>query len=148
VKIAVWLMYAGAALSGVTLILGLATSGAYRAALHQANPKWDAALLTQRTHDYLLFVGVSGALYIGLWLIMARTNLAGRSWARMAASVLCALDTLALIQLLRTPSSLLSKILVIPTWLVGVGAIAALWQRASSAYIRTCEAALRSQRDA
>jgi hypothetical protein len=148
VKIAVWLMYAGAALAGVNLIIGLVTSGGERAVLHAANPKWDAALLTAKVHQYLVFVGVTWALAIGLWLIMARTNLAGRGWARMAASVLCALDTLTLIRFLTVPSSLLSKLLVIPMWLVGVGAIVALWQRSSSAYIRSCEAVLRSRRAA
>jgi hypothetical protein len=137
VRIAAWLMYAGAALAAVNLIAALLTSGSERAVLHAAHPKWSASTLTQEVHSYMLFVGVTWALAIGLWLIMARTNLAGRGWARMAASVLCALDTLTLIRFLTVPSSLLSKLLVIPMWLVGAGAIVALWQRPSSAWIRS-----------
>jgi hypothetical protein len=137
VRIATWLMYAGAVLSGVNLIAALLTSGSERAALHAANPAWDASLLTEKVREYMLYVGVTWALAIGLWLIMARTNLAGRGWARMAASVLCALDTLTLIRFLTLPSSALSKLLVIPMWLAGAGAIVALWQRPSSAWIRS-----------
>lgn len=137
VRIAVWLMYAGAVLAGVNLIAALATSGSERAVLHAAHPTWSATLLTSEVHSYMLFVGVTWALAIGLWVIMARTNLAGRGWARMAASVLCALDTLTLIRFLTVPSSFLSKLLVIPMWLVGAAAIVALWQRPASAYIRS-----------
>ncbi len=137
VRIAAWLMYAGAALAAVNLIAALLTSGSERAVLHAAHPKWSASMLTEEVRSYMLFVGVTWALAIGLWLIMARTNLAGRGWARMAASVLCALDTLTLVRFLTVPSSLLSKLLVIPMWLVGAGAIAALWQRPSSAWIRS-----------
>jgi hypothetical protein len=137
VRISVWLMYAGAALAALDLIATLATSGSARGELHRANPHWTAAQLTTGVHSFILSIVVSWAITIGVWLIMARTNLAGRGWARMAASVLCALDTLTLIRFLTVPSSLLSKLLVIPMWLVGAGAIVALWQRPSSAWIRS-----------
>jgi len=136
VQIAVWLMYAGAALAALDLIATLATIGSARGELHRANPTWTAAQLTTGVHSFVLSIVVSWAITIGVWLIMARTNQAGRAWARNVATVLSALSTLSFILYLHEPGSLIGKLLLVPMWLVGVAAATLLWRRASTAYIR------------
>ena len=137
VQIAVWLMYAGAALAALDLIATLATIGSARGELHRANPHWTAAELTTGVHSFILSIVVSWAITIGVWLIMARTNQAGRAWARNVATVLSALSTLSFILYLHEPGSLLGKLLLVPMWLVGVAAATLLWRRESTAYIRS-----------
>jgi hypothetical protein len=141
VQIAVWLMYAGAALAALDLIATLATSGSVRAELHRVNPSWTAAQLTSGVHSFISSIVVSWAITIAVWLIMARTNSAGRAWARNVAAVLSALSTLSFILYLHEPGSLLGKLLLVPMWLVGVAAAALLWRRDSTAYIRAGKAA-------
>jgi hypothetical protein len=141
VQIAVWLMYAGAALAALDLIATLATSGSVRGELHRANPSWTAAQLTTGVHSFISSIVVSWAITIAVWLIMARTNSAGRAWARNVATVLSALSTLSFILYLHEPGSLLGKLLLVPMWLVGVAAAALLWRRDSTAYIRAGKAA-------
>jgi hypothetical protein len=136
VRIAVWLMYAGAALAALDLIATLATIGSARGELRRVHPGWSPALLTTEVHSFILSIVVSWAITIGVWLIMARTNLAGRAWARNAATVLSALSTLSFILYLHEPGSLIGKILLAPMWLVGIAAAALLWRRESTAYIR------------
>jgi hypothetical protein len=136
VQIAVWLMYAGAGLAALDLIATLATIGSARGELHRAHPGWSAALLTTEVHSFILSIVVSWAITIGVWVIMARTNLAGRAWARNVATVLSALSTLSFILYLHEPGALIGKILLAPMWLVGIAAAALLWRRESTAYIR------------
>jgi hypothetical protein len=136
VRIAVWLMYAGGAIAALDLISSLVTAGGTKSALRKANPHWSAALLSQRTEEAIFSFAVVWVLTIGLWLIMARTNLAGRGWARIAASVLCLLDTVSFFLFLDQPSSLISKIFLAPMWAVGLVAVVLLWQPKSSAFIR------------
>ena len=136
VQIAVWLMYAGAGLSALDLIATLATAGSARGELHRANPAWTAAQLTSGVHSFIASLVVSWAVTIAVWLIMARTNSAGRAWARNVATVLSALSTVSFLLYLHEPGSLLVKLLLVPMWLVGVAAAALLWRRESAAYIR------------
>jgi hypothetical protein len=140
VQIAVWLMYAGAVLAALDLIATLATSGSVRAELHRVNPTWTAAQLTSGVHSFISSIVVSWAITIAVWLIMARTNSAGRAWARNVATVLSALSTLSFILYLHEPGSLLGKLLLVPMWLAGVAAAALLWRRESTAYIRAGQA--------
>lgn len=136
VQISVWLMYAGAALAALDLIATLATIGSARGELHRANPHWTAVQLTAGVHSLILSNVVSWALTIAVWLIMARTNLAGRAWARNVATVLSALSSLTFVVYLHAPGSLIGKLLLAPMWLVGVAAATLLWRRESTAYIR------------
>src|SRR5260370_34348519 len=71
---AVKLMYAGAVVNGLALIIGLATIGSLRSALHRADP----SLTTTQLHDfeafYLTLSVVTGLIGIGLWILMAVMN--------------------------------------------------------------------------
>jgi hypothetical protein len=71
---------------------------------------------------------------------MARTNLAGRGWARVVSTVLCVLSSLSFAFYISEPSSLVSKLVLVPLWLAGAGAIVLLWRPATTAYIRSGQA--------
>jgi hypothetical protein len=137
VRLAARLMYAGALLSVADLIAALTTTGQAKDALHKANPGWSAARLSATVHSEIAYLVATWVITVALWLIMARTNLAGRGWARIVATVLCAISTLSFADFIAQPSSLVSKLILIPLWLVGVGAIVALWRPESTAYIRS-----------
>ena len=129
---AVRLMYAGAVVSAVSLVVGLATTGSLRTALHKSNPSLTPSQL--HTAQTALVVGsvIIGLIGIGLWVWMARTNQAGKSWARIVAAVLFGLDTLfLLLGVARAGSGTLVSIL---TWLIGGGAVILLWRKESSEY--------------
>lgn len=79
-----------------------------------------------------------------IWLLMARFNRSGRSWARIVSSVLCAIDTymaIGLVNSLRagvtlTAADVVYSVLTLAIWVVGVIAIAMIWRGESSAYFR------------
>lgn len=135
---AVKLMYVGAALSAVSLIVGLLTIGSLKSAIQTASRKASKPLTTPELHTAeavgVASIIVLGLLGIGLWLWMARANGSGKSWARVVASVLFGLNTLGLLSVIVRPNSALTKIFDLLVWLVGLGAIVFLYRRESSEY--------------
>src|SRR5438046_1463170 len=94
VVMAVRFMYAGAVVSALSLIVSLVTIGSLRAALRRAEPSFTASQIHTAevaTVGAAVFFGLVG---IGLWIWMALANRAGRSWARVLASVFFGLNTL------------------------------------------------------
>ena len=135
VVMAVRLMYAGAVVSAVSLVVGLATVGSLRTALHKSNP----TLTPTQLHNLqtVLVVGsvVIGVISIALWVWMASKNKAGKSWARIVATVLFGLDTLFLLLGLARAGAAASSLVSILTWLIGLGAVILLWRKDSTEYI-------------
>jgi uncharacterized membrane protein len=92
----------------------------------------------------IIFLIVSYAVYIALWVLMARFNRAGQKWARIVASVLFAISTFQLYQTIDslhggqviTAADIIFIIITVASWSVGVGAIAMLWRSDSSAYFQ------------
>jgi hypothetical protein len=129
---AVELMYAGAAVSTVTLIISLAIAiGDVTAA---ARGRWlgyslTAARLSHLQPLIITLVVVSGLAVIALWLWMARANGQGRNWARILSTVLAALATLEL-----TTNHGLAQLSWVATLLPGLAAVRLLWRPASSAF--------------
>jgi hypothetical protein len=130
VRGAVRLMYAGAAVTTITLIIAiisLAFIGRSAASLSlagQSQPFWVAVT-----------VGIAGGLVvIAVWLWMARANGQGRNWARMLSTVLFCLATMELISVFSGAQALLGLIFWAPTWLAGLGAVSLLWHPASGAF--------------
>jgi hypothetical protein len=144
VVMAVRLMYAGAVVSAVSLVVGLATVGSLRTALHKSQP----TLTPTQLHDLqtVVVVGsiVIGLISIGLWMWMALTNKAGKSWARIVATVLFGLDTLFLLLGLARAGAAASSLVSILIWLIGLGAVVLLWRKDSTEYI-TAQSASRAR---
>ena len=144
VVMAVRLMYAGAVVSAVSLVVGLATVGSLRSALHKSQP----TLTPTQLHDLqtIVVVGsvVIGLISIGLWVWMALMNKAGKSWARIVATVLFGLDTVFLLLGVARAGAAASSLVSILIWLIGLGAVILLWRKDSSEYV-TAQSAPRAR---
>jgi hypothetical protein len=155
---AVKLMYAGAAISIVTLIAELAVIPAIKAALRTANPSLTAAQVGP-VNVLLTAELVFGLVAVTLWVWMARANGHGRNWARILSTVLAGLATLDAIRagtnyrggyLARVTvdghsysvihsvigAMMLGVMVPVLWWLIGVAAVWLLWRPASSAFFK------------
>ena len=131
---AVWLMYAGAVISAISLIITLVTVGSLRTAIHNADPSLTATKLHSAEVAAVVVAIVFGLIGIGLWLWMAWANKAGKNWARITATVFFGLDTLSVLAGLRQAEPVVSRAFSLLVWLAGLGAVVLLWQKVSSAY--------------
>ncbi|HJY57247.1 MAG TPA: hypothetical protein VJ418_12750 [Streptosporangiaceae bacterium] len=144
VRTAVKLMYAGAAVSAVELIIGLAliivdiTAAARGRFLGHSLAAQKPLILTV----WIVF----GLVVIALWLWMARVNGQGRNWARILSAVLFGLATLQLRGDFTQPGSHAGfgvtvlyyggTALFVAAWLAGAAAVWLLWRPASSAFFK------------
>jgi hypothetical protein len=158
VRTAVKLMYAGAAVSTVTLIITLALIPAIKAALRTAHPSLTAAQVRD-VNTLITLAMLLGLAVIALWLWMARANGQGRNWARILCTVLFGLATLELIRVKpQYPGGYLGRFaigghvysvihsvfgatvlgLIVPLllWLAGLAAVWLLWRPASGAFFK------------
>ena len=131
VRAAVKLMYAGAAVSTVNLVILLALIGDIKVSQLLSTP--------------FIMVSIAWSLApLALWLWMARENGRGRNWARIVSTVLFGAATLDLTEVFGPPGIRLSLVPVIagsPTvpvlyWLVGLAVMWLLWRPASRAFFR------------
>jgi hypothetical protein len=135
VRTAVKLMYAGAALSTVPLIVALAYRGdiqAYHITL--LGHRLTAAQIIQWRPLIITVVILAGLAVPALWLWMARTNGQGRNWARIVSTALFDVATLQLPADIRAGLALM--IIAVLTWLAGLAAVWLLWRPASSAFFK------------
>ena len=131
---AVQLMYAGAVVSAISLIVGLATVSSLRSSLHKSDPSLTAAQLHNLQTVVVVGSVVIGLVSIGLWVWMALMNKAGKAWARIVATVLFGLDTIFLLLGVARAGAAAGTLVSILTWLIGLGAVILLWRKDSSAY--------------
>jgi hypothetical protein len=133
---AVKLMYAGAAVSTVSLIISLTDIGGLKSAIKKAKPSWTVAQVNSYDRFIISLTVVSGLIGIALWLWMARSNTRGKSWARVLSTVLFALATLDLAGVFSQPKTALGLVFPLLTWLVGLGAVFLLWRPDSTAFFK------------
>jgi hypothetical protein len=133
VRTAVRLMYAGAAFTLVWAIgVIIAEAGVVK----------NHPVLTAGTDHRLAgaagFAVVLALAQIALWLGLARACRRGRSAARVAGTVLFGVYTLGMLGTVASAQAGLgpAKVLTLIGWLIGFGAVVALWQRPSSAFFR------------
>jgi hypothetical protein len=128
---AVRLMYAGAAYALVWAIGTIAVAASIVRHYPVVSASGDHRLAGAVTVAVLLC-----AAEITLWLAIARACRRGRSGARVAGTVLFAVHTLGLLGVLGSSQAGLgaAKVLTLIGWLIGLGAVVALWQRPSSAF--------------
>jgi hypothetical protein len=128
VRAAVQLMYAGAAVTTMSLIItiiSLAFTGGGAARLR----------LLGRTQPLpvAITVGImAGVVLIALWLWMARANGQGRNWARILSTVLFGLATLHLF----SNKDVVQVVFAVVNWLVGLAAVWLLWHPTSNAFFK------------
>jgi hypothetical protein len=136
---AVKLMYAGAAVSTVSLVISLVDISGTKAAIKKARPNLTATQVSQLNTFIIGLAIVSGLVGIALWLWMARANGQGKNWARIVSTVLFGLATLDLIGVFSQPKTFLGLVFPVLTWLVGAGAIWLLWRPESTAFFKRPE---------
>src|SRR5215470_7400840 len=138
VRNAVMLMYAGAALSAISLIVVVASRHSIETAIRKAST---TALTQHQVHQLAIaaitIAAVESLIAIGLWLLMAWANRGGKSWGRIMASVLFGLNTVLLLLSFTRAAASLSLAFSVLVWLVGLGAIVLLWRKESSQYFAT-----------
>ncbi len=137
-RIAVLLMYAGAALTVAGLaadVIELAVGGA--AGLKAGHPHATHAQLHATLSALITSIVFSGLIEAALWLFIARASRSGVSWARIVASGLFGVNTVLLVTGFLGTSPATSKAFAALTWLVGAAAVWFLWQPESSAYFST-----------
>jgi hypothetical protein len=128
VRAAVRLMYAGAAVTTLSLIISIISlafigGGAARLRLLGRSQPLPVAIT----------VGIMGGLVlIALWLWMARANGLGRNWARILSTVLFGLATLHLFG----NKDVVQGFFAVVTWLVGLAAVWLLWRPDSNAFFK------------
>jgi hypothetical protein len=128
---AVRLMYAGAAYTLVWAI-GVITASASFVKNHPiSDAGGDHRLAGAAAFAVLLAIAEAA-----LWLGIARACRRRRNGARVAGTILFGLDTLAVLGVVGSSQAGLApaKVLTLIGWLIGLGAVVALWQRPSSAF--------------
>jgi hypothetical protein len=128
VRAAVRLMYAGAAVTTLSLIIALIS-------VPFIGNRWGRLLVLDHSQPLpvAITVGIIGGLaLVALWLWMARANGQGRNWARIMSTVLFGLATLHL----SGNKGLAQVAFALVTWLVGLAVVWLLWRPASNAYFK------------
>jgi hypothetical protein len=133
-------MYAGAAVSAISLILTLATVGSLKTAIHNADPTLSATKLHSAEVAAVIVAGIFGLIGIALWLWMASANRAGKNWARITSTVFFGLETLSLLAGFRQAEPVMTRVVSILIWLIGLGAVLLLWRRESSEFFTASRA--------
>ena len=133
---AVKLMYVGAAVSTVSLVISLASIGGTKDAIRKARPSLTATQVNQLNTFIIALAVVSGVIGVALWLWMARANGQGKNWARILSSVLFGLATLDLFGVFSQPKTALGLVFPLLTWLVGLGVVILLWRKESTDFFK------------
>lgn len=135
VRRAVRLMLYGAPASIVFGVWGaiysLVNKGEIIKAVHYTNSQFTFALI-------LGFV--FSLLYAALWVWIARANQAGRSWARVVATVLFLLWTYQAyrgVGGLKSWLDIVTLVIMLAIWGIGVGALYYLWRPESTAFFKS-----------
>jgi hypothetical protein len=129
VRAAVRLMYAGAAVTTVSLIaavVSVAVVGRGAASLRVLGRSQPALVAIP--------VGIAiGLVLIALWLWMAWANGQGRNWARILSTAVVGLATLQGFG----AHGIVELIFAVLTWLIGAAAVWLLWRPASNAFFNS-----------
>jgi hypothetical protein len=128
VRAAVRLMYAGAAVTAVSLFaatVSLAFTGHRMASLR--------LLGRNQPLPVAIAVGIAvGILLIAVWLWMAKATGRGRNWARILSTVVFGLATLQLFG----NKGVVALVFAGVTWLLGLSAVWLLWRPGSNAFFK------------
>jgi hypothetical protein len=132
VRTAVILMYAGAAVTAVTLIVTVLTIHSIETTMETR-----ANYTPQQAHQLAVAAIVEALITLGLWLLMAWANRSGYNWGRIAATVLFALNTIGLLLAFLRGADAVNLVFAAVVWLIGLGAVVLLWRKESSQYFAT-----------
>jgi hypothetical protein len=137
IRTAVRLMWAGAALSALTLVLTLVSLSSLKSHVREQLLKDDPTLspsdVNAAYNAVVAAAVIIGVIAIALWLWMAWKNGQGRSWARIVATVLGVLNLLSSFFTIASGNALaISEILTVANLILAVVILVLLWRRESS----------------
>jgi len=149
VRKAVRFMLGGGAMTLLVAVFWLIVAFADKNALTDSNGK--KLTNSQFAGGVVQVFIVEFLIPVALWVLMARFNRAGATWARIVASVLCAIDTylsFGLVNSLRggqtlTAADVVYIVLTLANWVIGVIATVFLWRGESSVYFQERRSARR-----
>ena len=136
---AVKLMYAGAALSLLSVIASFFMLDTIKETIEESMREADANV-SQSTIDAAYSIGMAstvivGIISVGLWLWMAWKNGQGRSWARIVATIFGGLNVLiTLVGFTQPGMTAVSAIISAVTMVLAVIILILLWRKESSSY--------------
>jgi len=150
VRRAVRFMQVGAVGGALSLLFNVIGSFTLKSNMMAANAaklkdhQVTASQISSTATALIIYTIIVGLISIGLWLWMARMNAAGRNWARITASVLFALWSLYTYSVIGelhggvtiTATLIISMVLIIALWVIGVATVYQLWRPASTAYFK------------
>jgi hypothetical protein len=139
-------MLAGGALTAIVGIFLLFATIADKNALTDSSGK---KLSNGEFTSNVVGTAITYLILVVIWVLMARMNRAGYNWARILASVFCAISTYDAYSLVNsltggttiTVAGIVYIVFTLALWVVGVIAIALSWRSESSAYYRARSAA-------
>ena len=139
-------MLAGGALTAIVGIFLLFATIANKNVLTDSSGK---KLSSAEFTSNVIGSAITYLILVVIWVLMARMNRAGYNWARILASVFCAIstyDAYSLVNSLKggttiTVAGVVYIVFTLALWVVGVIAIALSWRSESSAYYRARSAA-------
>lgn len=148
IRQAVALMYAGAVLSAINLVLAIFSKSRIHDSFVKANntqaveyakdhskaKPLSATALDHAISQAWVVSMVSGAITVALWIILAQTNKKGNSAARIVATVLTVLNVLLTVASLLGSFSPLTFAASIVMVLIAVATTYLLWRPESSEY--------------
>jgi len=136
---AVKLMYAGAALSLLSVIASFFMLDTIKEAIEESMREADANV-SQSTIDAAYSIGLAstvvvGIISVGLWLWMAWKNGQGRSWARIVATIFGGLNVLTtLVGFTQPGMTAVTAIISVANLVLAVIILILLWRKESSSY--------------
>jgi hypothetical protein len=134
VRNAVRLMYAGAALSAVVVIVTLVSVGSLKATILTRYPHYTSTQVHNAEVAAVVTSVIGGIIAVGLWLWMAWANGRGRRWARIVAAVFFGINTLDLLVSFARVHAVAPLIVGILVWVAGLGAIVFLFSKDSAPF--------------
>jgi hypothetical protein len=135
IRLAVNLMYIGAALAAFRIVLILALIGEVRDQIREDDPSLTDSEVSSRVTGGVAVAIVFALIGVGLWLWMAHENGAGKSWARVVATVLAGLNIVSSLLLL-AGSAMGVNILGLAYMVLAIVILVQLYRPDASAYYR------------
>jgi hypothetical protein len=129
---AVRLMYAGAVIEVVGVIIALVSRGSLKSSILSRHPAYTAAQLHTAESARTIPLIVGAVIAVGLWIWMAWANGRGRSWARIVSAVFFGISTLDLIvAAVLVRGAVASTIVGVVIWLIGLAVIILIFNKES-----------------